>query len=137
MSDLMLLIRMEARVATFLAGRPLDRLIALAEGRMTLAVADSSAETATPPTAPAKSPPPASAAFDAAGTAARLRNCSTLDEGADLLATLNPKVPDLKALAKALDIPARRSGIRHGFREMFSTIRNVVARKHRAEIPSR
>jgi hypothetical protein len=110
MSDLMLLIRVQARVATFLAGMTLDRLVALAEGRLSLAVVDESATRRQPePEAPIplpKTPPRTSAVFDAAGTATRLRNCSTLDEGTDLLATLNPKVAELKALAKALNIPS-------------------------------
>jgi hypothetical protein len=127
MSDLLLLIRVQARVATFLAGLTLDRLVALAEGRMGLAVVDEPSETsprqfASPTAAPvqatrlrsataaepstSRTRRPTGDAFDPVATAARLRNCATLDEGTELLAALNLKADGLRALAKALKIPS-------------------------------
>jgi hypothetical protein len=110
MSDLMLLIHVQARVATFLAGLSLDRLVALAEGRLKLAVVDES---------PAKPEPDPAARSRFRRLGRELPACSTqrarrsgsgiarpLDEGTDLLAMLNRKVPDLKVLAKALNIPS-------------------------------
>jgi hypothetical protein len=121
MSDLLLLFKVQARVATFLAGLTRDRLVALAEGRMTLGVVDRSPETprATVETAEAavevpgprrtptgRTPRSAGETFDPSVTAEKLRSCATPDEGTELLAALNPKVTDLRALAKVLNIPS-------------------------------
>jgi hypothetical protein len=133
MSDLGLLLRLQARVMTFLADLPLARLTALADGRCWLTVVDATtgelapelaldpepaARPATPSVAaqpPAPSgvprpkplPPPSS--FDAETVAARLRSCETVDAGTSLLAGLKLSAVNLKLVAKALNIPPGRT----------------------------
>jgi hypothetical protein len=131
MTDLSLLLRLQARVSAFLAELSRDRMIALIEGRATLAVVEDAdrpgavlddadrrpGPAATPPgpRPPRQSRPrqaaaaSSSASFDAEDVAARLRACETLEQGTELLASLKPKATDLKALAKAFKIaPAPR-----------------------------
>lgn len=123
MSDLGLLVRLQARVMAFLAELPTDRLIALAHGRATLAVLDGQDNTrldsvpvVAPPVTRATSPPatmrPApeqgakeTVQFDPDAVIARLRACETVDEAAALMATLRLKADQLKVLAKVLKIP--------------------------------
>ncbi|MBU2668393.1 hypothetical protein KOI35_33260 [Actinoplanes bogorensis] len=129
MKDLLLLIRIQARIATFLADLTLDRLVALAEGRAALVVADVAENGRTPaaPVVPLQEEPPniappasrrtpvarrptadrlsADTSFDAEAVAARLRGCETLDQGTALLSELHLKLVDVKALAKYLKVP--------------------------------
>jgi hypothetical protein len=119
-SDLALLMRLQARVTAFLAELSLDRLKALAEGRAKLAVldagegrpaADSPPSVAAIPrssttTNRAKS---SSSAFDADAVAAQLLACKSVDEGTELLAGLKPKAADLRLLARALNIQPERT----------------------------
>src|SRR3954454_17370482 len=106
--------RLQARVMTFLADLPVDRLEALADGRVTLTVV---ARVGDPPVAPVPAPVPAKVnggranvtSLDADAVAARLLACESADEGAELLAALKPKAADLKRLAKVLNIPAGRN----------------------------
>ena len=134
MSDLALLVRLQAKVATFLAELPTDRLIALAEGRASLALladADAGSRLAEPasvtlrPAAPTTPVEPAStqaipsprrgrsipsaALVDTEAVVAQLRACESLDEATERLAALNLKAPDVKLVAKALNIPAGRT----------------------------
>jgi len=113
-SDLAALIRLQARVMTFLAGLPVDRLKELADGRATLTVVDRAGD---PPVVPVPAPVPVPAnggraratSLDAEAVAARLLACESADEGAELLAALKPKAADLKLLAKALNIQPGRN----------------------------
>jgi hypothetical protein len=127
MSDLLLLVKVQARVATFLAGLTLDRLVDLAEGRLALTVVDDAPDasshhlavrvdapvevnqrrrsTATPSRS-SRAPRPDGGTFDPGATAATLRSCATLDQGIELLASLDLKAESLRALAKALNIPS-------------------------------
>lgn len=143
MNDIALLVRLQARVAAFLAEMPAERLVALAEGRVSLAVVDgtgaepASVAAAPPPftnveTVPAVPPvrasrgrksapaaPPVTVPgarkpaapvepFDPDAVVAQLRASETLEEAGARLAALKLKSPDLKLLAKALNIsPAR------------------------------
>lgn len=143
MKDIALLVRLQARVATFLAELPAETLVALAEGRASLAVLDSAGaepasvaaapapvtsveaapaappkrasrgRTSTPVAAPVKVPrarKPAAPVepFDPDAVVAQLRASKTLEEAGARLAALKLKSPDLKLLAKALNIsPAR------------------------------
>ena len=135
MSDLGLLLRLQARVMTFLADLPLARLTALADGRCRLTVVDATTgelapepalepepEPAARPAAPAvAAPPPAPSgvprpkplpppsSFDADAVAARLRSCETVDAGTSLLAGLKLSAVNLKLVAKALNIPPGRT----------------------------
>lgn len=110
MSELALLMRLQARVMTFLADLPVDRLKALAEGRVTLSIVDRLDH---PPVAavPVQSTGARTngSSFDAEAVLARLRACESADEGAELLAALKPKSADLKLLVKALNIPLGRT----------------------------
>jgi len=113
-SDLALLMRLQARVMTFLADLPVDRLRALAEGRVTLTVVDRAGDL---PVIPVPAPAPVKAnggrakatSLDAEAVAARLLACESADEGAELLATLKPMSADLKLLAKGLNIQPGRT----------------------------
>lgn len=121
MKDLLALIRIQARIATFLAELTVDRLAALADGRARLAVVDAG-DNGTAPSVPAVEPavtaPPAprtarapagrtlkAATVDAEGVAERLRSCASVDQGAELLADLKLSVASLKEVARALNIP--------------------------------
>ena len=120
MSDLALMLRLQACVTAFLADLSRDRLVALVEGRLELSVTPRSAgsEPARLPAAPvpvapvpaapvprARRTPAAGATFDADAVAATLRACASLDEGTALLAGLNLSAVHLKSLARALNIP--------------------------------
>ena len=114
MSDLTLLVRLQARIATFLAELSADQLVAFAEGRVTLALRDGArqdqlAVEAKPVTT--RSPRRASSAesFDGEAIIAQLRSCGTLDEATERLATLRLSAADLKLLAKALNITPGRT----------------------------
>ncbi|MEU4623888.1 hypothetical protein AB0G04_28430 [Actinoplanes sp. NPDC023801] len=132
MKDLMLLIRVQARIATFLAELAADHLVALAEGRAHLTIVTAadvpepvpaSAATAAPAPAAASEPVPvpraaasrprralaATSSFDAETVAAQLRACATVDQGAELLANLKPRATDLKELARFLGVPPGRN----------------------------
>ncbi|BBH66693.1 hypothetical protein ACTI_33780 [Actinoplanes sp. OR16] len=120
MSDLALLLRLQACVNSFLAGLSRDRLVALVEGRATLSVTDRvdgrplaaapqpRAEAVSPPspaTAPRSRRPSSLATIDAESVVVRLRACETRDQGAELLAEINLSAVDLRQVAKALSIP--------------------------------
>lgn len=135
MNDLALLVRLQARIATFLAELTPDRLLALAEGGVRLAVVEGGESTShatgiTPSvTFPERSPvppsdrksaePPTASArrgsstlngnFDAESVAAQLRACGTVDEATQRLASLRLSAVNLKLVAKALNIPAART----------------------------
>ncbi|MEV4625336.1 hypothetical protein AB0J90_03455 [Micromonospora sp. NPDC049523] len=132
-SDIVLLVRLQAQVSTFLAELPADRLVALAEGRASLALLDVGDQatapiTSTRPAASAEYLPAASAvrspvvgshASPRARTAAtkgvrvvdvdtviaRLRACTTVDEATARLAALSLGVNELKDIARSLGIP--------------------------------
>lgn len=131
MSDLALLVRLQAKVATFLAELPNDQLIALAEGRASLAlladgeVVGGSAEPVSialrpaapitpiePPMARPIPPPrrrksaPTTQPVDAEAVVAQLRASESLDAATERLAALKLKAPELKEVAQALNIPA-------------------------------
>jgi hypothetical protein len=108
MTDLALLLRLQARVSAFLAELSRDRIVALIEGRADLSVVDTVPQRPEQKQ-PTTQPTPPSPSFDADAVATQLRACETLEQGAALLASLKPKAIDLKALAKAFNIaPATR-----------------------------
>ena len=131
MSDLALLVRLQARVATFLAELSTDQLVDLAEGRTTLVLTEGINDRPTPavisqPSASAVAaeiPPPPRAApiprprkrtgpaepFDAEAIKAQLRACETIDQATELLAALKLTGDNLKQLAKAHNISAGRN----------------------------
>ncbi|MFG1608529.1 hypothetical protein [Actinoplanes sp. NPDC049265] len=125
MSDIGLLLRLQARVFELLSGLPVDRLRALAEGRATLAVVDEAPARPAPPVVIAKAetpPAPARPApkrtarsktalagtpFDTGAMAERLRGCETREDGAELLRDV--RFDDLKALARQFNVTPGRS----------------------------
>ncbi len=116
MSDLSALVQLQFRVAAFLADQPGERLLALIEGRASLALLDSPSEKQesppavdSPPTRPA-SPEPirratrAAPTVDAEAVAAQLRQCRSVDEAAVLLKELNLKAVEQQHVARALGV---------------------------------
>jgi hypothetical protein len=122
MGDIALLLRLQARVATFLAELSTDQLTALAEGRASLVVQNGVSNTiATPPVptsaavetaalhpvaVPRARRSPKNAPIDADAVATQLRACDTLDEATERLAKLDLSANNLKLVAKVLNVPA-------------------------------
>jgi hypothetical protein len=123
MKDLLILFRVQAKIATFLAELAADQLVALAEGRTrltivpgseqptdratgTAAVREISPATAVPAPRAAASRIRPTSSFDAEEVAAQLRSCATVDQGTELLAKLKPRLADLRELARFLGISA-------------------------------
>ncbi|MCW6008872.1 hypothetical protein K1W54_30655 [Micromonospora sp. CPCC 205371] len=140
MSDLGLLVQLQARVMTFLADLPADQLLALAQGRLSLGVLDGQDTTTTVPAVAASlvtqaTPPPASTAkprstrrprkaaagtepFDPNVVIAKLRASETVDEAFALMAGLKLKSAELKAITRVLDIPYGKN--------MDDTVKSIV-----------
>jgi len=126
-SDIALFVRLQARVATFLAELPEERLLALVDGRATLTVTDgvdawpavvvphqanesSTAVRASPPRPSAdvqrpKTAAPEAGSIDAATIVRQLRDCQTVDAATAMLAGLKLNLPNTKLVAKELKIP--------------------------------
>jgi hypothetical protein len=131
-SDLALLVKLQARVATFLADLSADQLLALAEGRLSLIVADAgsaaspathvplSAAAAPVPPVPAEIPqqprsparkarartaPAKAEPIDAGAVVAQLKAAETIVEATERLVSLKLRAEDLRLVAKELSIP--------------------------------
>ncbi|MEV4535523.1 hypothetical protein AB0J82_17015 [Asanoa sp. NPDC049518] len=120
MTDLTLFLQLQARIATFLAEQPAERLLALAEGRAMLSLVDGHPR-AVPDTM--SQPPPANvvaapgarrapavrrstapADLDADAIAKSLRAKETLDEATEELAGHKLTVGGLKLVVRALGL---------------------------------